>query len=99
MDRVLNRVMETSSPIALLDITGVPGVDTQTAQHLIETISAVRLLGAEVVLTGVRPSIAQTLVHLGIDLSNVTTRSSLSAGLQIAFQMINFTVVPATAKA
>jgi PAS domain S-box-containing protein len=64
MERVLHRVTETGSPVALLDITGVPGIDTQTAQHLIETVAAVRLLGADVILTGVRPAIAQTLVHL-----------------------------------
>jgi PAS domain S-box-containing protein len=93
MERVLNRVTETNSPVALLDITGVPSIDTQTAQHLIETIAAVRLLGADVVLTGVRPSIAQTLVHLGIDLSNVTTRSSLSAGLRMALEILNLRVV------
>jgi PAS domain S-box-containing protein len=84
MERLLHRVTETSSPFAVLDITGVPAIDTQTAQHLIETISAVRLLGADVILTGVRPVIAQTLVHLGIDLSNVLTRASLAAGLRLA---------------
>ncbi len=93
MERLLHRVTETSSPVALLDITGVPAIDTQTAQHLIETISAVRLLGAEVVLTGVRPVIAQTLVHLGIDLSNVNTRSSLAAGLRMALDLIEMKVV------
>jgi rsbT co-antagonist protein RsbR len=93
MERLLHRVTETASPVALLDITGVPTVDTQTAQHLIETISAVRLLGAEVILTGVRPTIAQTLVHLGIDLSNVMTRSSLTAGLRMALNLLNLTVV------
>ena len=72
MERLLNRIVETNSPVALVDIMGVPTIDTQTAQHLIETISAVRLLGAQVVLTGVRPAIAQTLVHLGIDLSGIT---------------------------
>jgi len=92
MERLLQRVTETSSPIALLDITGVPAIDTQTAQHLIETISAVRLLGAEVILTGVRPVIAQTLVHLGIDLSNVITRASLSAGLRMALEILNLKV-------
>jgi len=92
MERLLNRVTETGSPIALLDITGVPAIDTQTAQHLIETISAVRLLGAEVILTGVRPVIAQTLVHLGIDLSNVITRASLSAGLRMALEILNLKV-------
>ena len=95
MDRLLNRVTETNSPVALLDITGVPSIDTQTAQHLIETIAAVRLLGADVVLTGVRPSIAQTLVHLGIDLSNVTMRSSLAGGLRMALEILNLKVVSA----
>ena len=94
MERLLQRVTETNSPVALLDITGVPAIDTQTAQHLIETISAVRLLGAEVILTGVRPVIAQTLVHLGIDLANVITRSSLGAGLRLAFSRVNLGVAP-----
>ena len=93
MERLLQRVSETASPVALLDITGVPTVDTQTAQHLIETISAVRLLGSEVILTGVRPTIAQTLVHLGIDLSSVLTRSSLTAGLRVALDLLNLSVV------
>jgi rsbT co-antagonist protein RsbR len=91
MERLLHRVTETSSPVAVLDITGVPTIDTQTAQHLIETVSAVRLLGADVILTGVRPVIAQTLVHLGIDLSSVVTRTSLAAGLRMAFQMLQAT--------
>ncbi|HYU47625.1 MAG TPA: PAS domain S-box protein [Terriglobales bacterium] len=94
MERLLERISETASPVALLDITGVPTVDTQTAQHLIETISAVRLLGSEVILTGVRPAIAQTLVHLGIDLSAVLTRSSLTAGLRVALGLLNLSVVP-----
>jgi PAS domain S-box-containing protein len=93
MERLLNRIVETNSPMALVDIMGVPTVDTQTAQHLIETISAVRLLGSQVVLTGVRPAIAQTLVHLGIDLSNITTRSSLAGGLLVALEMLNLQVV------
>lgn len=94
MERLLSRIVETNSPMALVDIMGVPTIDTQTAQHLIETISAVRLLGAQVVLTGVRPAIAQTLVHLGIDLSGITTRSSLAAGLQVALEGLNLQVVP-----
>ncbi len=93
MERLLNRIVETNSPMALVDIMGVPTIDTQTAQHLIETISAVRLLGAQVVLTGVRPAIAQTLVHLGIDLSDITTRASLAAGLLVALDMLNLQVV------
>lgn len=93
MERLLSRIVETNSPLALVDIMGVPMIDTQTAQHLIETISAVRLLGSQVVLTGVRPAIAQTLVHLGIDLSGIMTRSSLSAGLQVALDQLNLQVV------
>ena len=93
MERLLNRIVETNSPVALVDITGVPTIDTQTAQHLIETISAVRLLGAQVVLTGVRPAIAQTLVHLGIDLSDIITRASLSTGLQVALDILKLQVV------
>lgn len=96
MERLLQRVAETGSSVALLDITGVPAIDTQTAQHLIETISAVRLMGAEVVLTGVRPAIAQALVHLGIDLANVTTRPSLAGGLSMALTMVNLRVLPVT---
>lgn len=99
MERLLNRVTETSSQVALLDITGVPTIDTQTAQHLIEAIAAVRLLGSEVVLTGVRPSIAQTLVHLGIDLTNVTTRSSLAAGLKMALESLDLRIGPKAANA
>jgi anti-anti-sigma factor len=92
MERLLHGITETSSSVALIDITGVPSIDTQTAQHLIETMSAVRLLGAEVILTGVRPSIAQTLVHLGIDLSNVSTRASLASGLRMALSTIHLSV-------
>jgi rsbT co-antagonist protein RsbR len=95
-ERLLHRITETNSLIALLDITGVPTIDTQTAQHLIEMIAAVRLLGSEVVMTGVRPIIAQTLVHLGIDLSNVTTRPALAAGLRMAMKSLDLVVVRAT---
>jgi PAS domain S-box-containing protein len=89
MEKLLQRLTDTGSPVALLDITGVPTIDTQTAQHLIETVKAVRFLGAEVVLTGVRPIIAQTLVHLGVDLSGATTRASLAAGLRVALGLLN----------
>lgn len=92
MEILLERIVETGSSIALVDITGVPTVDTETARHLIETITAVRLLGAEVILTGVRPPIARTLVHLGIDLSGIITRSSLAAGLSMALDMLNLKI-------
>lgn len=92
MEKILLSIVETRSSVALVDITGVPAVDTQTARHLIETMSAVRLLGADVILTGVRPVIAQTLVHLGIDLTGVTSRSSLAAGLRMAMEILNLHV-------
>lgn len=84
MERFLARIVETQSPVTLVDITGVPDVDTQTAQHLLEAVSAARLLGAEVILTGISPAIAQTLVHLGIDLQGIHTESTLREGLELA---------------
>lgn len=88
MEKLLTAIADSNSPVALIDITGVPTIDTQTARHLVETVTAVRLLGAEVLLTGVRPAIAQTLVHLGIELSGVITRSSLANGLKQALEML-----------
>jgi PAS domain S-box-containing protein len=93
MERLLQRIVETNSPVALVDITGVPTIDTQTAQHLVETVTAVRMLGAQVVLTGVRPALAQTLVHLGIDLSHIITRSSLAAGFRVALEILDLQVI------
>ena len=93
MERLLYSIVEHNAPIALVDITGVPTVDTQTAQHLIETISAAKLLGARVILTGISPEIAQTLVHLGIDLSDVDTQSSLASGLRMALNEMNLSVI------
>lgn len=92
MERLLEAITATNSPVALVDITGVPTIDTQTAQHLIDTVSAVRLLGSRVILTGVRPSIAQTLVHLGIPMSDITTRSSFAGGLRVALDMLDLEV-------
>lgn len=92
MERFLNVIVETKSPVALVDITGVATVDTQTAQHLIETITASRLLGTQTILTGVSPTIAPTLVHLGIDLSNIETHTSLARGLEIALEILGFEV-------
>jgi len=85
---LLDAIASTQSDLVLVDVTGVPTIDTQTARHLIETITAVRLLGADMILTGVRPAIAQTIVHLGLDLSNITTRSSLAAGLRVALGIL-----------
>jgi PAS domain S-box-containing protein len=93
MEKLLEAIVETRSSVALVDITGVPAVDTATGRHLVETMSAVRLLGANVILTGVRPAIAQTLVHLGVDLAGVTTRASLSAGLRTAMEILGLQIV------
>jgi anti-anti-sigma factor len=92
MEKLLESIVDTRSSVALIDITGVPSIDTQTARHLVEAVSAVRLLGADVILTGIRPAIAQTLVHLGVDLSGVTTRSSLSAGLRVALGIVGLQI-------
>ena len=88
MEKLLQGIIDTGSSMALVDITGVPAIDTQTASHLIESIAAVRLIGADVILTGVRPAIAQTLVHLGVDLTGVNTRASLAAGLHFAIESL-----------
>jgi PAS domain S-box-containing protein len=92
MEKLLESIVVTRSSVALIDITGVPSIDTQTARHLVEAVAAVRLLGADVILTGIRPAIAQTLVHLGVDLSGVTTRSSLSAGLRVALEIVGLRI-------
>ena len=92
MERLLEAIVETRSEIALVDITGVPVIDTQTAQNLLETTAAVKLLGARVVLTGVSPAIAQTLVHLGVDMSDIVSRASLSAGLRHALAALGLAI-------
>jgi len=92
MDRLLRAVVDTRSEVVLVDITGVPIADTQTAQNLVETAASVKLLGGHVVLTGVSPAIAQTLVRLGVDLSDVTTRSSLSSGIDYALSALGLRV-------
>lgn len=93
MENLLQEVVETGSSIAILDISGVPTVDSLVAQHLIKTVSATRLMGAECIISGIRPEIAQTVVHLGIDLSTVVTKSSLSSALKAAFTMLHLQVV------
>jgi anti-anti-sigma regulatory factor len=88
-EQLLTELTENQSEVALVDITGVPNVDTATAQHLIDTVNAVSLLGSEVIITGINPNIAQTLVQLGITLDNIRTKSSLSDGLELGIQLIN----------
>lgn len=87
MESLLLKIVETESVIAILDISGVPAVDSLVAQHLIKTVAATRLMGAECIISGIRPEIAQTIVHLGIDLSNINTKASLAHALQVAFTM------------
>ena len=92
MENLLTEIVATGSSIAILDISGVPAVDSLVAQHLIKTVSATRLMGAECIISGIRPEIAQTVVHLGIDLSNVVTKSTLASALKYAFSILNLEV-------
>jgi rsbT co-antagonist protein RsbR len=92
MENLLQEIVNTGSNIAILDISGVPAVDSLVAQHLIKTVSATRLMGAECIISGIRAEIAQTIVHLGIDLSNIKTKASLASALQLAFSMTNLEV-------
>jgi rsbT co-antagonist protein RsbR len=92
MENLLQKIVETGSSIAILDISGVPAVDSLVAQHLIKTVSATRLMGAECIISGIRPEIAQTVVHLGIDLSNILTKSTLASALKTAYTMLQLQV-------
>lgn len=93
MESLLQQIVDTGSSIAILDISGVPAVDSLVAQHLIKTVSATRLMGAECIISGIRPEIAQTVVHLGIDLSGIITKASLASALKTAFDMLQLSVV------
>ncbi|MGA7521265.1 MAG: STAS domain-containing protein [Acidobacteriaceae bacterium] len=93
MENLLQAVVSTNSKYAIIDITGVPTVDTLVAQHLLKTITAARLMGADCIISGVRPQIAQTIVHLGINLEDVITRAKLSDALALALKMSGRTVV------
>ena len=86
MESLLQKVVDTGAQIAILDITGVPTVDTLVAQHLLKTVTALRLMGAECIISGVRPQIAQTIVHLGVDLQGVTTKANLADALSLALK-------------
>jgi rsbT co-antagonist protein RsbR len=89
MESLLHKIVETGACVAIIDITGVPTVDTLVAQHLLKTVAAARLMGADCIISGIRPQIAQTIVHLGVDLSNVTTKSSLADAFVVALQLSN----------
>ena len=93
MENLLNEIVNTGSSIAILDISGVPAVDSLVAQHLIKTVSATRLMGAECIISGIKPEIAQTIVHLGIDLSDIITKASLASALHFAFRSLRLEVV------
>ncbi len=93
MENLLQTVVSTNSKFAIIDITGVPTVDTLVAQHLLKTITAARLMGAECIISGIRPQIAQTIVHLGINLEDVITKAKLSDAFALALKMSGRTVV------
>lgn len=92
METLLQRIVETGSRLAIIDITGVPTVDTLVAQHLLKTVAAIRLMGAECIISGIRPQIAQTIVHLGIDLQGIASKSSLADALAMAMEQQGFTI-------
>jgi rsbT co-antagonist protein RsbR len=93
MESLLQRIVETGSAVAILDITGVPTVDTLVAQHLLKTVEAARLMGAECIVSGIRPQIAQTIVQLGVDLGSVITKSTLADAFALALQRTGRKVV------
>ncbi|MBA3539068.1 MAG: STAS domain-containing protein [Deltaproteobacteria bacterium] len=92
METLLQQIVATRSPIAIIDITGVPTVDTLTAQHLLKTVAATRLMGAECIISGIRPQIAQTIVHLGVDLGDVITKASLADAFRVALKKLGQSV-------
>jgi rsbT co-antagonist protein RsbR len=92
MESLLQKIVETESEVAIIDITGVPTVDTLTAQHLLKTVSAARLMGADCIISGIRPQIAQTIVYLGVDLQDVITKSSLADAFALALQRRSLTI-------
>ena len=99
MESLLQRIVETGAEVAIIDITGVPTVDTLVAQHLLKTITAARLMGAECIISGIRPQIAATIVHLGVDLSAVITKATLADAFQVALSRLGLTVQRAPARA
>jgi len=92
MEALLQKIVETGSALAIIDITGVPTVDTLVAQHLLKTVTAIRLMGADCIISGIRPQIAQTIVHLGIDLQGVRTKATLADALALALQQTGWRI-------
>jgi rsbT co-antagonist protein RsbR len=97
MESLLQKIVETSAPLAIIDITGVPTVDTLVAQHLLKTVAAARLMGADCIISGIRPQIAQTIVHLGVDLADVVTKATLADAFAIALKRMGLSVTRVTA--
>lgn len=98
MENLLQTIVATGSSIAIIDITGVPLVDTLVAQHLLKTVAAARLMGADCIISGIRPQIAQTIVHLGVDLANVMSKATLADAFAVALQRTNKKVVAASGR-
>jgi len=99
MERLLDALVTTGSAHAIIDITGVPAVDTLVAQHLMKTIAAARLMGADCIISGIRPQIAQTIVHLGVNLEDVVTKATLADAFLVALERTGTSVIKRTAKA
>jgi rsbT co-antagonist protein RsbR len=93
MQNLLEMIVRTGAPIAIIDITGVPTVDTLVAQHLLKTVAAARLMGADCIISGIRPQIAQTIVHLGVDLTGVVTKATLADAFSVALKRAGLGVV------
>jgi rsbT co-antagonist protein RsbR len=92
MENLLQRIVDTGARIAVIDITGVPTVDTLVAQHLLKTVAAARLMGADCIISGIRPQIAQTIVHLGLELNTVATKATLADAFALALQRVGLAV-------
>jgi rsbT co-antagonist protein RsbR len=98
MESLLERIVETGSEVAIIDITGVPTVDTLVAQHLLKTVAATRLMGADCIISGIRPQIAQTIVHLGVDLGPVITKATLADAFAVALRRTGATIAAGTSQ-
>ena len=95
MESLLQKIVESGAAIAIIDITGVPTVDTLTAQHLLKTVAAARLMGADCIISGIRPQIAQTIVHLGVDLGTVLTKATLADAFSVALRRLGLSITKA----
>jgi rsbT co-antagonist protein RsbR len=98
MESLLQQIVSSGSEVAIIDITGVPTVDTLVAQHLLKTVSAARLMGAECIISGIRPQIAQTMVHLGVTFAEVQTKATLAEAIRRAFKYYGLSVTRSAAR-